>query len=82
MKLVTKDFASKNNLKSVADLKNLSSFSLGARPEFKSRFTGLVGREKEYGIDDAKFKQLALGLQYEALDKGDVSNGLSGNSGS
>jgi osmoprotectant transport system substrate-binding protein len=68
----TKAFAQKNNLKSVADLKNLPSFSLGARPEFKSRLTGLVGMRKQYGIDNAKFKQLALGLQYQALDKGDV----------
>jgi osmoprotectant transport system substrate-binding protein len=67
-----KDFAAKNNLKSVADLKNLPSFSLGARPEFKSRFTGLVGMREEYGITNAKFKQLALGLQYGAMDKGDV----------
>jgi osmoprotectant transport system substrate-binding protein len=70
----TKDFATKNNLQSVADLKNLPSFSLGARPEFKSRFTGLVGMEKEYGIKNAKFRQLALGLQYKALDKGDVDS--------
>jgi osmoprotectant transport system substrate-binding protein len=67
-----KDFATKNSLKSVADLKKLSSFSLGARPEFKSRFTGLVGMREEYGINNAKFKQLALGLQYGAMDKGDV----------
>jgi osmoprotectant transport system substrate-binding protein len=70
----TKAFAQKNNLKSVADLKNLPSFSLGARPEFKSRLTGLVGMRKQYGIDNAKFKQLALGLQYQALDKGDVDS--------
>jgi osmoprotectant transport system substrate-binding protein len=70
----TKAFATKNNLKSVADLKNLPSFSLGARPEFKSRFTGLVGMRKQYGITNAKFKQLALGLQYQALDKGDVDS--------
>ena len=70
----TKDFATKNNLKSVADLKNLPSFSLGARPEFKSRFTGLVGMRKEYGIKNANFRQLALGLQYQALDKGDVDS--------
>jgi osmoprotectant transport system substrate-binding protein len=70
----TKAFAQKNNLKSVADLKNLPSFSLGARPEFKSRFTGLVGMRKEYGIKNAKFRQLALGLQYQALDKGDVDS--------
>ena len=68
----TKAFAAKHNLKSVADLKKLPSFSLGARPEFKSRFTGLVGMEKEYGIKNADFRQLALGLQYKALDKGDV----------
>jgi osmoprotectant transport system substrate-binding protein len=68
----TKAFAQKNNLKSVADLKSLPSFSLGARPEFKSRNTGLVGMRKQYGIENAKFKQLALGLQYQALDKGDV----------
>jgi osmoprotectant transport system substrate-binding protein len=70
----TKDFATKNGLASLEDLKKLSSFSLGARPEFKSRFTGLKGMEQEYGIDNAKFKQLALGLQYKALDKGDVDS--------
>jgi osmoprotectant transport system substrate-binding protein len=69
---VTKDFASKNGLKEVADLAKLPSFTLGARPEFKSRFNGLKGMEKVYGIKNAKFKQLALGLQYQALDKGDV----------
>jgi osmoprotectant transport system substrate-binding protein len=68
----TKAFAQKNSLTSVADLKKLSSFSLGARPEFKSRETGLVGMRKEYGIKNAKFKQLALGLQYGAMDKGSI----------
>jgi osmoprotectant transport system substrate-binding protein len=68
----TKEFAEKNNLTEVADLKNLPSFTIGARPEFKSRFNGLKGMEKVYGIKNAKFKQLALGLQYPSLDKGDV----------
>jgi osmoprotectant transport system substrate-binding protein len=67
-----KKFATDNNLSEVADLKNLPSFSLGARPEFKSRFNGLKGMEKVYGIKNAKFKQVALGLQYPSLDKGDV----------
>ena len=30
--------------------------------------------QKVYGLDNAKFKQLALGLQYQALDKGDVDS--------
>jgi osmoprotectant transport system substrate-binding protein len=67
-----KAFAAKNKLASLEDLKDLPSFTLGARPEFKSRFTGLVGMRQEYGINNARFKQLALGLQYQALDKGDV----------
>jgi osmoprotectant transport system substrate-binding protein len=67
-----KKYAADNNLTEVADLKNLPSFTLGARPEFKSRFNGLKGMEKVYGIDNAKFKQVALGLQYPSLDKGDV----------
>jgi osmoprotectant transport system substrate-binding protein len=70
----TKEFATKNGLTSLQDLKKLPSFSLGARPEFKSRYNGLKGMEQEYGIDNAKFKQLALGLQYKALDKGDVDS--------
>ena len=68
----TKDFATKNSLKSVADLKKLDSFTVGARPEFKSRYQGLKGMQKVYGLTNAQFKQLALGIQYQALDKGDV----------
>jgi osmoprotectant transport system substrate-binding protein len=70
----TKDFATKNSLKTVADLKKLKSFTVGARPEFKSRYQGLKGMQKVYGLTNAKFKQLALGIQYQALDKGDVDS--------
>jgi osmoprotectant transport system substrate-binding protein len=70
----TKEFAAKHNLESVADLKNIpGTFTLGARPEFKNRFNGLKGMAQVYGVkDNLKFKQLALGLQYPSLDKGDV----------
>jgi osmoprotectant transport system substrate-binding protein len=70
----TKAFAQEHKLKSLADLKRLSSFSLGARPEFKSRTTGLVGMHKEYGIANVRFKQVAIGLQYRSLDNGDVDS--------
>jgi osmoprotectant transport system substrate-binding protein len=69
-----KDFAEKNGLKTVADLKKLNSFTVGARPEFKDRFQGLKGMRSEYGLTNAKFKQLALGIQYQALDSGDVDS--------
>ena len=69
---VLKAFGSSKGLDTMTDLKKLPSFTLGARPEFKSRFNGLKGMEKVYGIKNAKFKQIALGLQYPSLDKKDV----------
>jgi osmoprotectant transport system substrate-binding protein len=68
----TKEFAEENGLKTVADLKKLDSFTVGARPEFRDRFQGLKGMRSEYGLTNAQFKQLALGIQYQALDSGDV----------
>jgi osmoprotectant transport system substrate-binding protein len=70
----TKEFAEQNNLKTVADLKKLDSFTVGARPEFRNRFQGLKGMRSEYGLTNAQFKQLALGIQYQALDSGDVDS--------
>jgi osmoprotectant transport system substrate-binding protein len=70
----TKEFADQNGLKSVADLKKLDSFTVGARPEFRDRFQGLKGMRSEYGLTNAQFKQLALGIQYQALDSGDVDS--------
>ena len=71
---VTKKFAEENGLKTVADLKKLDSFTVGARPEFRNRFQGLKGMRSEYGLTNAQFKQLALGIQYQALDNGDVDS--------
>jgi osmoprotectant transport system substrate-binding protein len=68
----TKQFAQEHGLQSLPDLKKLPSYVLGARPEFKSRFVGLKGMEKVYGIHNTKFKQLAFGLQYKAMDRGDI----------
>jgi osmoprotectant transport system substrate-binding protein len=68
----TKAYAQKHGLTTMEDLKKLGSFSLGARPEFKNRQQGLAGMKKVYGINNAKFRQLALGVQYQALDSGKV----------
>jgi osmoprotectant transport system substrate-binding protein len=68
----TATFAQKNSLKTVADLKKLPSFTVGARPEFRSRYQGLKGMQQVYGLTNAKFVQLAQGITYQALDSGDV----------
>jgi osmoprotectant transport system substrate-binding protein len=69
---VKPDFAEKNGLESVADLKKLGSkLRLGGPPEFKTRFEGLIGLKRSYGVNPA-FKPLAIGLQYKALDTGKI----------
>jgi osmoprotectant transport system substrate-binding protein len=69
---VKPDYAAKNGLVSVADLKKLGSkLRLGAPPEFKTRFEGLIGLKKSYGVTPS-FKPLAIGLQYKALDTGKI----------
>ena len=69
---VTKETAEAEGLATVADLKKLGTFTVGARPEFKDRYQGFRGMQEVYGLTEAKFKQLAFGLQYQALDSGDI----------
>jgi osmoprotectant transport system substrate-binding protein len=70
---VKPDFATKNNLTSVADLKKLGSkATIGAPPEFKTRYEGLIGLKQQYGVTPS-FKPLAIGLQYKALDTGKIN---------
>jgi osmoprotectant transport system substrate-binding protein len=65
-------YAAQHHLTQVSDLKNVGRFTLGAPPEFKTRFTGLVGMKQVYGITNVNFKPLAIGLQYKALNGGQI----------
>ncbi len=66
-------YASQHSLKSLSDLGRLgSSATLGAPPEFRGRFNGLVGLQDIYGVHAIKFTPLAIGTQYRALDAGRV----------
>jgi osmoprotectant transport system substrate-binding protein len=69
---VKPEFAQKNELRSAADLKKLDSFRYGAPPENKTRYEGVVGMKQAYGLDNFEFKGLAIGLQYKALNEGDI----------
>jgi osmoprotectant transport system substrate-binding protein len=68
----TRYFAQRERLRTVSDLRRLDHFTLGARPEFETRFQGLAGMQRVYGLTNARFKPLAIGAQYIALDEGDV----------
>lgn len=52
---VTADFAAKNGLKTIADLKKIDGLKLAAQPEFKERAYGIPGLEKVYGITGIEF---------------------------
>jgi osmoprotectant transport system substrate-binding protein len=68
----TQFFAQRRGLFAVPDLRKLSRFTLGARPEFAERVQGLKGLRDVYGLTNAEFKPIAIGAQYRALDRGDV----------
>ena len=65
-------YAKAHGLKTMADLKKVSHFTLGARPEFLNRQQGAAGMKSVYGIKNFTFKSLALGIQYQALDNHSV----------
>jgi osmoprotectant transport system substrate-binding protein len=70
---VTTKYAKENDLKSIEDIKKLGDkFTWGAPPESRTRFEGLMGLQEVYGLTEMKFKPLTIGLQYKALDTGDV----------
>jgi osmoprotectant transport system substrate-binding protein len=65
-------FAQRHGLESLADLRALRHFTLGARPEFEDRVQGLQGMQSTYGLTNATLRPLAIGTQYKALDRGDI----------
>jgi osmoprotectant transport system substrate-binding protein len=68
----TQYFAQRRGLATVSDLQELSSFTLGGRPEFEGRQQGLVGMRDVYGLDNARFQEIPIGEQYLALDRNEI----------
>ncbi|GAA4959087.1 ABC transporter substrate-binding protein [Actinoplanes utahensis] len=72
---VTAETATKNNLKSIEDLKAVApTLVAGAGPEFAERHQGLKGLESVYGVKFKEFKPLDAGgpLTVNALKDGDI----------
>ena len=68
----TKAFAKANGLTTIADLSKLKSVSYGGPAENRTRYDGLVGLQEVYGLHNLQFTPLAEGLNYKALDSGQV----------
>src|SRR3954469_7541193 len=70
---VTPGFARRYHLRGIGDLAQVpGGVRIGAPPEFRTRFEGLVGLTQRYGLRDARAQPMAIGRQYAALDSGKV----------
>ncbi|MGI9185173.1 MAG: glycine betaine ABC transporter substrate-binding protein, partial [Solirubrobacteraceae bacterium] len=67
-------FAKKHGLTTMEDLKKLPSFTNGGPPENKTRREGIVGMHEAYHLFNVKFVPLTIGLQYQALNSGNVDS--------
>jgi osmoprotectant transport system substrate-binding protein len=68
----TNAYAKQHGLSTIADIKKLGSVSYGAPAENRTRYDGLVGLRQVYGLNNLQFVPLAEGLNYKALDSGQV----------
>jgi osmoprotectant transport system substrate-binding protein len=67
-----KDYAQQHGLKTIDDLKKVGSFTYAGPPENATRYQGVVGLKKAYGLTKVQFKPVPIGSQYQALDQGKV----------
>jgi len=73
--VVTQKTADKYNLKTVSDLKGVASkLIVGGPPEMKTRYVGIPGLKKVYGVQFKEFRSLDAGgpLTTGALGNGDI----------
>jgi osmoprotectant transport system substrate-binding protein len=69
----TPAYARRNRLRTIGDLDNVPGGAVvGAPPEFRTRFEGLAGLRRVYGLMNVRVKPFRIGDQYAALDKGRV----------
>ncbi len=67
---VTNAYAKTNGLTTIQDLSKVGSFTYLGPPENATRYQGVVGLKKAYGLNKIQFKPLTIGSQYSALDAG------------
>jgi osmoprotectant transport system substrate-binding protein len=70
---VLPDYGRTHHLRTIADLRGVPGITIGALPEFRSRFEGSVGLRSVYGVTDARVVPLPLSQRYPSLDKRKVN---------
>ncbi|MEA2323908.1 MAG: osmoprotectant transport system substrate-binding protein [Solirubrobacteraceae bacterium] len=70
---VTPEFARDEGVRAIADLGRVRGIvRIGAPPEFRTRFEGLIGLNQRYGLRNVRAIPMTIGEQYEALAEGRV----------
>lgn len=71
---VTPAVARRHDVRELGDLDSLPGgrATIGAPPEFETRYEGLLGLREVYGLDGLEVEPLRIGTQYDALDNGEV----------
>ena len=71
---VKRDFAKKNNLQSIGDLRKVQNqLKPGFTMEFKDRDDGYKAVAKKYNLNLSNIKQMEPKLRYTAVEKGDIN---------
>ena len=69
-------YAKAHDLKSLGDLAKLGkSFVIAAEPEYATRYSGLIGLKKEYGVVPHFVPLATSALVYQAINSGQVNGG-------
>jgi osmoprotectant transport system substrate-binding protein len=69
---VKPQFARRHRVRDIDDLARLRKVRLGAPPEFRTRFEGLIGLEELYELDNLTLKVLKIPRQYSQLEAGRI----------
>lgn len=69
---VTQEFAEQYGLKTMEDLQKVDSFTYTTYPDNVTGQNGYEGIVEFYKLDQMKLKTLSIGLNYAALENGDV----------
>ena len=72
----TPAYARRHHLRSIGDLSGVPGAEIGAPPEFRTRFEGLVGLRQVYGLRGVNVQPIKIGEQYRALAAGNVAVAL------
>lgn len=69
---VRKQFADEHGLKKVSDLKGIGDFTYSTYPDNVSGAIGYEGIVDTYGLTNMKLKTLSIGLNYQAIERGEI----------